>query len=90
MGAVLIAARPSGLDRRVLQDLISSFSLHALCLSLIQLVFGVCHWHSLTLRTSSQVAVAVDGVKVFGNRVLIIVAVRTEFLFRPMGMVDVL
>lgn len=90
VGAVVIVAHPSGLDGRVLEDLISRFSQHALCLGLIQLAFGVRDRHSLALRSSSQVAVAVDGVKVFRNRVLIIVAVQAKFLFGPVGMVDVL
>lgn len=90
MGAVVIEAHLSGLDRRVLEDLISRFTQHALCLSLIHLAFGVCDWHSLALRSSSQVTVAVDGVEVFRDRVLIIVAVQAKFLFRPVGMVHVL
>lgn len=89
-GAVVIVAYPSVLDRRVLEDLVSRFFQHALCFGLIQLALGVCDWNSLALRSSPQVAVAVNGVKVFRDRVLIIVAVQTKFLFRPVGMVDVL
>lgn len=37
-----------------------------------------------------QVAVAVDGVKVFGDRVLIIVAVQADFLFGAVRVVNVL
>lgn len=88
--AVVIVARPSGLDGRVLEDLVSRFSQHALRLGLVQLAFGVCERHSLALRSSSQVAVAVDGVKVFRDRVLVVVAVQAEFLFGTVGMVDVL
>ena len=88
VGAVV--AHQSGLDRRVLEDLICRLFQHALCLGLIQLAFAVCDWQSLALRSSSQVAVAVNGVKVFRDRVLIVVAVRTKFLFRPVGVVHVL
>lgn len=90
VGAVLIVAHPSGLDGRVLEDLVSRFSQHALCLGLIQLAFGVCDRHSLVLRSSPQVAVAVDGVKVFRDRVLIVVAVQVKLLFGSVGMVGVL
>lgn len=90
VGAVVIVAHQSGLDWRVLEDLICRFFQHALCLGLIQLAFAVCDWHPLALRSSSQVAVAVDGVKVFRDRVLIVVAVQPKFLFRPVGVVHVL
>ena len=73
------------LDWRVLEDLISQ---HAL--GFIQLPLGICARQSLALRSRAQVAVAVDGVEVFGDRVLIVVAVRAEFLFRPVGAVHVL
>lgn len=89
-GAVVIVADPSGLDGRVLEDLVSRFSQHAWSFGLVQLALGICDWNSLALGSSSQVAVAVNSVEVFRDRVLVIVAVQTKFLFRPVGMVDIL
>lgn len=70
-----------GKDRSMLYDFISQ---HALVL--FQLLLAVCGSETLTLRPRSQVAVAVDVVKVFGNRVLVVVAVGTE----TVGTVDIL
>lgn len=89
-GAGVVVVDPSGLDGRVLEDLVGRFSKHAWHSGLVQLAFGVCGRNSLALGSSSQVAVAVNGVKVFRDRVLVIVAVQTKFLLRPMGMVDIL
>lgn len=55
---------------------------------LFQLPLAVCSGEMLTLRPRSQVAVAVDVVKVFGNRVLVVVAVGTELW--TVGTVDIL
>lgn len=90
VGAVVIVATSSRLDYRVIQNLVSIFPQNSLCLSFIQLAFGVCERHSLALGTSSEVTVAVDGVEVFGDGVLVVVAVRTKFLFRAVGMVNIL
>lgn len=83
---VVVAARPWRLDGRELERLVGGFSQHALRLVRLALAVG----RSLALRSSSQVAVAVDGVEVFGDRVLVVVAVRPELLFGPVGAVDVL
>lgn len=90
VGAVVIVPRPSGLDGRVLEDCVCRFSQHTLRLGFIQFAFGVCDWHSLALGSRSQVAVAVDGVEVFGDGVLIVVAVQAKFLFRPVGVINIL
>lgn len=90
VGAVVTVTHYSGLDGRVLEDLVGGFSQHALSLGLIQLVLGVADRQSLALQSRSQVAVTVDGVKVFGDGVFIIVAVRAKFLFRAVGVVHIL
>lgn len=72
-----------GVNGGVLGDLVARFSQHALRLGLVQLVFGV-------FGSSPEVAVAVDGVEVFGDRVLIVVAVLMRLLLRSVGTVDVL
>lgn len=90
MGLVVTEARCSGLDGRELEDLVSRFVQGALCLGLIQLAPCICSRHSLALGLCSQVAVAVDGVKVFGDGVFIIVTVRAKFLFWVLGFVDTL
>lgn len=87
VGAVVTGSR---LDRRDLEELIGRFFQHALNLGLVQLEFSVCDRRSLALGSCSEVTVAVDGVKVFGDRVLVVVAVGAKFLFGAEGMVDVL
>lgn len=90
IGVVVIVAHCSGLDGRELEDLVSRFFQNALRLGLIQLASCISNWHSLALGSCTQVAVAVNGVKVFGDWVLIIVAVQAKFLFRAVGTVAVL
>lgn len=90
MGVVVIVACCSGLNGRVLEDLISRFFQNALCLGLIQLVSGISNRYSLALGSCTEVAVAVNGVKVFGDGVLIIVAVEAKLLFSAVRMVHVL
>lgn len=89
-GAAVIVARPSGLDGGVLEDLVGRLLQHARGLGLVQLALVVADWKSLALRSSPQVAVAVNAVKVFRDGVLVVVAVQTKFLFGPVGMVHVL
>lgn len=79
---VVVGVAP-GVDGGVLEDLVGRFSQHALGLGLIQLVLGV-------FGASPQVAVAVNGVEIFGDRVLVVVAVLGRFLLRSVGAVDVL
>lgn len=79
---VVVSVAPA-VDGGVLEDLVGRFSQHALCLGLVQLVLGV-------FGASPQVAVAVNGVEIFGDRVLVVVAVLGGFLLRSVGAVDVL
>lgn len=71
-------SRPSGGQ---LEDLVGRF---------VQLVLAVSDRHSLALGLRTQVTVAVDGVEVFGHRVLIVVAVQANFLFRVVREIDIL
>lgn len=65
------------------EELAGGFSQRARRLGLLQLVLGV-------FGPSPQVAVAVNIVKVPGDRVLVVVAVQARLLLRPVGTVDVL
>lgn len=86
---VTTAVVPPWLERRELFDLIGRFFSYALRLN--RLVFAVRNQPSLALGSGGEVAVAVDRVKVFGDGVLVVVAVQTELLFGTKGMgVDVL
>lgn len=89
VGVVTTAVVPSWLERRELFDLIGRFFSYALRLN--RLVFAVRNQPMLALGSGGEVAVAVDRVKVFGDGVLVVVAVQTELLFGTKGMgVDVL
>lgn len=79
----VVAGVAPGVDGGVLEHLVGRFSQHALGLGLVWLVLGV-------FGASPQVAVAVNGVEIFGDRVLVVVAVLGRFLLRPVGAVDVL
>lgn len=88
----MVAARLVGQDWRELEDLVGRFSHHALHFGLVQLVLGVWDGKPLALQSSAQVAVTVDAVKISGHRVLVVIvaAVRVQFLFGPLGATEVL
>lgn len=69
-------------DRSRSEDLVSQHTL-----GLTQVPLDFLDWDSLALRSGSQVAVA---IKVFGNRVLIVVAVQVDVPFGSMGVVHIL
>lgn len=91
-GATVVVARLVGQDWRELEDLVGGFSHHALHFGLVQLALAVWDGKPLALRSSAQVAVTVDAVKVSGHRVLVVIvaAVRVQFLFGPLGATEVL
>ena len=88
VGEVATGPDPSGVDRRQLEDLVSRFSQNAL--HFVQLVSAVSERRPRALRARGEVTVTVDGVEVFGDRVLVVVAVQGKFLFGTVGAVDVL
>lgn len=75
---VVVSVAP-GADGGVLEDLVGSFCQHARRLGVLGR-FG----------PSAQVAVAVNAVKILGDRVLVVVAVQVRLLLWPVGTVDVL